>query len=375
MDFGAIKKQIEFYFSDSNYRRDNFLRKTAESDPEGYVPISILLTFNKLKSLTTDPETILKAVEDSVVVSISDDKLKLKRVSDLPVTDDSAARTLYVKGFPTDDSDVNIESISNLFSTYGDILFVKLRRLADKTFKGSCFIEYSAADSVNTANVAANEGGIMRLSFKEKPYDCVLPFTEWLQRKKNKREIKAKSAPGSSSEVVGVKRERDESSEGAKRESAVKDKSTKIDYTERLIIHLSGVPSTATAFTLKDLCKTITTDIKFVELVSETNTAYLRTINVEATDKILEALDKGLNFPAPEPSESSGVVKTEEADAVKMQGRVLTGDEEAAYWKKVGSNSGGGFKNKGGGRGGRGRGRGGRGRGRGGGRGGGRSRD
>lgn len=371
MDFGAIKKQIEFYFSDSNYRRDNFLRKTAESDPEGYVPISVLLTFNKLKSLTTDSETIIKAIQDSEIVSISDDKLKLKRVSDLPVTDDSAARTLYAKGFPTDDSDVNIESISNIFSTYGNILFVKMRRLADKTFKGSCFIEYSATDSVIAANVAANEGGIMRLSFKEKPFDCVLPFTEWLQRKKNKRDLKSKSASGSSTEV-GVKRERDEGAGGDKPESSAKEKSTKIDYTERLIIHLTNVPSTATVFTLKDLCKTITTDIKFVELVSETNTAYLRTINVEATDKILEALEKGLNFP--EQSESSDIVKTEEAAAVKMQGRVLTGDEEAAYWKKVGSSSGGGSKHKGGGRGGRGRGRGGRGRGRGG-RGGGRSRE
>ena len=363
MDLAAIKKQIEFYFSDSNYRRDAFLRKTAESDPEGYVPISVLITFNKLKSLTTDSEVIVKAIQESEVVSISEDKLKLKRVSDLPVTDDSAARTLYVKGFPTDDSDVNIESISSLFSAYGTILFVKMRRLADKTFKGSCFIEFSEIDSVNKANQAANEGGIMQLTFKEKPFDCILPFSQWLHNKNKKREPKSKSSGGSTSTEVGVKRERDDSTGGDKKESAVKEKSTKIDYTERLIIHLTNVPSTATTYTLKDLCKTVTADIKFVELVSETNSAYLRSNSVDATEKIMEALDKGLNFPE-ESGSSDTAVKTEES--VKMQGRVLTGDEEAAYWKKIGSS---GSKNKAGGRGGgRGRGRGGgRGRGRGGG--------
>jgi hypothetical protein len=30
-----IKKQVEFYFSDSNYPRDKFLRTEASKDPEG----------------------------------------------------------------------------------------------------------------------------------------------------------------------------------------------------------------------------------------------------------------------------------------------------------------------------------------------------
>ena len=53
-DLDAIRKQVEFYFSDSNYRKDTFLKAAAESDPDGFVAISVLLTFNRLKSLTTD---------------------------------------------------------------------------------------------------------------------------------------------------------------------------------------------------------------------------------------------------------------------------------------------------------------------------------
>lgn len=47
-----IKKQVEFYFSDSNFRKDKFLREKANADPDGFVPITVLLTFNRLKSLT-----------------------------------------------------------------------------------------------------------------------------------------------------------------------------------------------------------------------------------------------------------------------------------------------------------------------------------
>lgn len=72
----AIRKQIEFYFSDSNFRKDAFLRSAAESDPEGFVPLSVLLTFNKLKSLSTDVEVILDAVKSSESVVISEDRTK-----------------------------------------------------------------------------------------------------------------------------------------------------------------------------------------------------------------------------------------------------------------------------------------------------------
>ncbi len=30
-----VKKQVEFYFGDSNFRRDKFLRGKADADPQG----------------------------------------------------------------------------------------------------------------------------------------------------------------------------------------------------------------------------------------------------------------------------------------------------------------------------------------------------
>lgn len=37
-----IKKQVEFYFSDSNFPRDKFLRTEASKDPDGCMVVFVL---------------------------------------------------------------------------------------------------------------------------------------------------------------------------------------------------------------------------------------------------------------------------------------------------------------------------------------------
>jgi hypothetical protein len=182
MSEAAIRKQVEFYFSDSSYRKDVFLKTVADGDPEGWVPITVLLTFNKLKSITTNPEEVANALVASSSVVVSEDKNRIRRTVPLPENDTSQARTLYVKGYPVEDPDVSIESIAESFSTYGNINLVRIRKdHVTRAFKGSVFIEFDNEDSVKTACQAAYKDGSTdcQLSYKEKPFDCVLPLTEW----------------------------------------------------------------------------------------------------------------------------------------------------------------------------------------------------
>lgn len=65
-----IRKQVEYYFSDSNYAKDKFLVETAKKHPEGYVPIDVLMTFNRLKALTTDKALVAKACKSSTDVMV-----------------------------------------------------------------------------------------------------------------------------------------------------------------------------------------------------------------------------------------------------------------------------------------------------------------
>lgn len=67
-----IKKQVEFYFGDSNYPRDRFMKETAEkNDGCTYycvisiycvgIPFPTLFLFKRLASLTTDAQVVVDA--------------------------------------------------------------------------------------------------------------------------------------------------------------------------------------------------------------------------------------------------------------------------------------------------------------------------
>ena len=45
----AIKKQVEYYFSDANFPKDKFLVAETAKDKEQWVNISVLATFNRMK--------------------------------------------------------------------------------------------------------------------------------------------------------------------------------------------------------------------------------------------------------------------------------------------------------------------------------------
>ena len=42
-----IRKQIEFYFGDSNLQKDRFMSQKIAENPDGYVDLSVIMSFNK----------------------------------------------------------------------------------------------------------------------------------------------------------------------------------------------------------------------------------------------------------------------------------------------------------------------------------------
>lgn len=337
-----ILKQLEFYFSDSNFRKDTFLREAAASDPESYVPITTLLTFNKLKSLTTDISEIVNAISSSETIELNESNTAIRRKFPLPAVDNSKECTIYVKGFPLDDPDVTIDSIKEQFMTFGTVTMVRLRKDLNKKFKGSCFIEYDQPSAVDAAVTAANQDGVVTLSYKGTPYLCVMKLGEWLDRKAAKS---GKSTEKKAGEDATGKRKRDDDGDGNDGEN--EGESKPVSFTPGLLIHVTGVPASSTVFELKDLFKPHG-EVKYVEYNAGETTAYVRLADNGSANSVLGALD-------------AKEIKLGEGDAESILGGTLvTGDDEVAYWTKIGSST----KSSGGrGRGGRGgRGRGGRGK-------------
>lgn len=68
----AVKKQIEYYFSVENLCKDIFLR--SKMDEDGFIPLAVIASFNRVRMLTPDPLIIVEALEDSETVETSKDR-------------------------------------------------------------------------------------------------------------------------------------------------------------------------------------------------------------------------------------------------------------------------------------------------------------
>ncbi|TRY73192.1 hypothetical protein TCAL_00942 [Tigriopus californicus] len=65
-----VRKQIEYYFSEENLRKDMFLRR--KMDAEGYLPMSLIASFNRVQGLTQDLPFIIESLNTSKVVEVKD---------------------------------------------------------------------------------------------------------------------------------------------------------------------------------------------------------------------------------------------------------------------------------------------------------------
>lgn len=74
----VIRQQFEFYFSTANLCKDIFFRK--QMDQEGFVPLSLIASFNRVKRLCTDIAVICSAIQTSSILEIIG--LKVRRRGD-----------------------------------------------------------------------------------------------------------------------------------------------------------------------------------------------------------------------------------------------------------------------------------------------------
>ncbi|CAH8649861.1 unnamed protein product [Schistosoma intercalatum] len=114
-----IIKQCEFYFSDANILKDQFLLNLVKSSKEGWVDLSVIAGFKKLQSLTTDLSIIRQSLAASTKIEVSEDGNTIRRIDPLPVWDKSVYyRTIILSEFP-ENSNVTVESIQEFFTING----------------------------------------------------------------------------------------------------------------------------------------------------------------------------------------------------------------------------------------------------------------
>ncbi|GAV04147.1 hypothetical protein RvY_14470-2 [Ramazzottius varieornatus] len=146
-----VRQQLEFYFGDANLGKDRFLQEKIQQSEDGFVPLDILLTFNKLRELTTEIPIVREAVRTSQLLRLSEDGLKIQRTTPLEDRGPVDERTLYVENLPPT---ADIDWVTSRFAVFGDVVYVSLPRFntpPKNAIKGFAFVEFKEPEGVEQA--------------------------------------------------------------------------------------------------------------------------------------------------------------------------------------------------------------------------------
>lgn len=208
-----IAKQVDFWFGDVNLHKDKFLREQIEKSRDGYVDISLLVSFNKMKKLTTDGKLIARAVKSSSVVELDLEGTRIRRRQPLgEQPKDVDSRTVYVELLP---KNVNHSWIERVFGKCGNVVYISIPRYKSTGDpKGFAFVEFETREQADKAieflnnppEEAPRKPGMFPRTVKNKPVpalntsDCSV-VEEKKKKKKKKSKVKKESSLQSAAEM------------------------------------------------------------------------------------------------------------------------------------------------------------------------------
>ncbi|PHU01505.1 La-related protein 6B [Capsicum chinense] len=170
VDHGGVPA-VEFYFSDINLATTDHLIRIMFKDPEGYVPMSVVASFKKIKALTSSHSQIAKILQTSPKLVVSEDGRKVRR--QFPLTDkdleELQSRIVVAENLPDDHCHQNLMKI---FSAVGSVRMIRTCQpqqngsgtprtgKSDSTLysnKLHAFVEYETAELAEKAVVELND--------------------------------------------------------------------------------------------------------------------------------------------------------------------------------------------------------------------------
>ncbi|KAM4714127.1 la-related protein 7 [Anableps anableps] len=208
---GDIKRQVEFWFGEVNLHKDRFLKKLIDESDNGYVDISVLTSFSRMKKLTTDTKLIARALKNSSIVQINLEGTKVRRQHPLgnpPSNVDS--RTVYVELLP---KDVTHSWIERVFTKCGNVVYISIPRYRSTgDSKGFAFVEFEKEEQAqkaiemlnNPPEDAPRKPGIFPKTLNRKPIPFPVdnPQSREEEKKKRKKKKKKDGAVKASAEKV-----------------------------------------------------------------------------------------------------------------------------------------------------------------------------
>lgn len=144
-----IEKQLNFYFSNQNYHKDNFLRTTCEQ--ENGITIQKLLTFQKLKNLNISEKEIKNVIKKLKFIKLTDED-KIIKIKD-KIYEEYIKRNFDDFMIIISDLDINLslDEIEKELKKYLKPTFIRMKRNGKKEFCGSVMVELDSVEEVEEA--------------------------------------------------------------------------------------------------------------------------------------------------------------------------------------------------------------------------------
>ncbi|XP_078434464.1 la-related protein 6B-like isoform X2 [Wolffia australiana] len=119
-----ITKQVEYYFSDANLATTEHLMRFINKDPEGYVPISVIAAFKKIKTLVSDADQLATVLRTSSKLVVCDNGKKVKRLQPITSADiqELQSRIVVAENLPEDHC---YQSLLKIFSAVGSVKTIR----------------------------------------------------------------------------------------------------------------------------------------------------------------------------------------------------------------------------------------------------------
>nr|XP_026691414.1 la-related protein 7-like [Ciona intestinalis] len=150
----TVQEQVEFYFSDANLRRDKFFLQKTGSNGTKPVPIHVLKSFNCIKKLSVNEQTIIRAIKNSTLLTVNEHLKTIQRkfvLQEEPANTDDC--TVYIDCLPPD---ATIAWLKGICKKLGTAKYISLPRQQNGSIKGFCFIEFSCPEEALTAYSSLN---------------------------------------------------------------------------------------------------------------------------------------------------------------------------------------------------------------------------
>ncbi|XAR71504.1 hypothetical protein NMG60_11028811 [Bertholletia excelsa] len=119
-----ILNQVEYYFSDINLATTDHLMRFINKDAEGFVPISVVASFKKIKALVSSNSQLANVLRNSTKLVVSDDGKKVRRQHPLTELDmeELQSRIVVAENLPPDHCHQNL---MRLFSAVGSVKTIR----------------------------------------------------------------------------------------------------------------------------------------------------------------------------------------------------------------------------------------------------------